>query len=436
MAMPADDDIRAVTVPGCVDGWLTLHARFGRLPIAEVLDAGPGLRHRRVPRQSRCSHSWCRSSPTSRAPTTTRPPRSTAGTVLTRPGVARTLAAIVEGGREAFYEGEFGAGLRRLGDGLFSEADLDRCQADWVDALGIDVWDHLVWTVPPASQGYLSLSAAGIAERIGLGAGLELASEDRRMGPPPGRVGEAGRPRPSRRRSTTPPTGRRSLRDERLRLRAAAFRDDRPDRLTAPAGAGDTIYLCAVDGDGMAVSLIQSNARGWGVHLAVPEVGIFLHNRGQGFSLDGRAPGRVPARTPPAPHARPGAGAATRRLAAQPSLGTMGGDTQPQVVLQLLARLLLGRPVAGRDASAHPGGASATAASTPGRPAGPVTSASRPTPPPPGPTASRARGHDVRVEPAWNSGYGHAHLIERDAATASLAGAHDPRALTGATATW
>src|SRR5690606_18289108 len=36
-AMPFRHDVRSVTVPGCVDGWVALHARFGRLPLAEIL---------------------------------------------------------------------------------------------------------------------------------------------------------------------------------------------------------------------------------------------------------------------------------------------------------------------------------------------------------------------------------------------------------------
>src|SRR5262249_55088841 len=49
---------------------------------------------------------------------------------------------------------------------------------------------------------------------------------------------------------------------------------------------GGTAYMCCADGDGMCVSLIQSNftAIGSGVH--VPEWGINLHNRGASFSLD------------------------------------------------------------------------------------------------------------------------------------------------------
>ncbi len=35
--MPFRLDVRAVTVPGCVDGWLALHERFGSLPLDTVL---------------------------------------------------------------------------------------------------------------------------------------------------------------------------------------------------------------------------------------------------------------------------------------------------------------------------------------------------------------------------------------------------------------
>ena len=34
--MPHRHHVGAVTVPGCVDGWLTLHERFGRVPLTEI----------------------------------------------------------------------------------------------------------------------------------------------------------------------------------------------------------------------------------------------------------------------------------------------------------------------------------------------------------------------------------------------------------------
>ncbi|MEV0202398.1 gamma-glutamyltransferase, partial [Nonomuraea sp. NPDC050691] len=40
--MPHLHDIRSVPVPGCVDGWLALHERHGKLPLAALLE--PAIR--------------------------------------------------------------------------------------------------------------------------------------------------------------------------------------------------------------------------------------------------------------------------------------------------------------------------------------------------------------------------------------------------------
>src|SRR5262245_54267025 len=89
----------------------------------------------------------------------------------------------------------------------------------------------------------------------------------------------------------------------------------------------------------MAVSLIQSNASGFGSLVFEPSTGIGLQNRGVGFNLDpdhpaAYGPGRRPPHTlAPAMVTRPDG-----RLRA--AIGTMGGDSQPQILLQLLCRWL------------------------------------------------------------------------------------------------
>jgi len=103
-------------------------------------------------------------------------------------------------------------------------------------------------------------------------------------------------------------------------------------------------------------------------------------------------------------------------------------------VLQMLARLLLAQESPARIVAAprwRLGGGGFDTWDVPG--AGIVGVESRA----PGAWADglRARGHVVGVDGAWDSGYGHAHLIER-MPDGTLAGAHDPRALTGGTATW
>jgi gamma-glutamyltranspeptidase len=89
------------------------------------------------------------------------------------------------------------------------------------------------------------------------------------------------------------------------------------------------MYMCAVDGDRMGVSLIQSNAADFGAHVFEPNTRISLQNRGLGFSLEPGhpaeyGPGRRPPHTlSPALVTRPDGTLAI-------VLGSMGGDTQPR----------------------------------------------------------------------------------------------------------
>ena len=101
--------------------------------------------------------------------------------------------------------------------------------------------------------------------------------------------------------------------------------------------AGDTVYLCAADEEGYAVSLIQSNYRGFGSGYVVDGTGIVLQNRGAYFSLD---PARANALAPnkrtlhtliPSLALRDGRPAVI--------FGAMGGDGQPQTHLQVYAAL-------------------------------------------------------------------------------------------------
>ena len=120
-----------------MDGWLALHARFGRLPLEQVLAravdyAGhgvPGVTPARRQRQDACRHR-CRSVRTSYRDLD-RP-----GQRVVRPGAARALQAIAGQGRDGFYGGEFGEGLLALGQGEYTPDDLARPLAEWVAPLG------------------------------------------------------------------------------------------------------------------------------------------------------------------------------------------------------------------------------------------------------------------------------------------------------------
>jgi len=353
--MPVRGDFRTVPVPGAVDGWLALHDRFGRLPLPTVF----------APAIELASEGYVASAMLSLAshlvydipfaqelcPNGPLAPEQ----VVRLPGVARTLQAIAREGRDGFYHGEFGRNLVELGRGVYSDTDVDPTFAQWCDPLHIGVWGHELWTVPVPSQGYLTLASSWIAEHAGLGSDPDdpqwahlvveasrAAGHDRpdvlydgADGPAlldPERLARAGsRIDPGR---AAPPDVTRPRHDDNDPTAATGPRPG-PPRIAD----GDTTHLCAIDGDGLGISLTQSNALDFGSHLVAGSTGIFLHNRGVGFSLEedhpaGLAPGRRP------PHTLSPMLATTPDGALSHLVGAMGGDAQPQILLQVLARML------------------------------------------------------------------------------------------------
>ena len=430
--LPFHGDVRAVTVPGCVDGWLELHRRYGRLPLSQVLEAAvtyaaTGFPGSRLLAATAPAILELDGAEDYLHPAMAAGGRLPAGTLIRRPGVAAALDKIVAEGRTGFYRGPFGDGLLRLGGGLFSPEDLDRSQAEWVEPLMVRVWGHDVLTPPPPSQGYLTLAAAAVAESLGVPddpadpAWAHLLAETARA---------VGRDRDKVLADGV--DGAALLDATRLDAARAAIDPERRATTAPLAAGGGTTVCCAVDRSRMGVTLIQSNASGWGAHLIEPATGIFLHDRGIGFRLDHGhpaelAPGRRPPHTlAPAIVIRPDGGL-------RAVLGTMGGDTQPQIVLQVLARLLVhgqspGRAVGeGRWALGSSGGFQTWEGDGPGFLAVEAHAA------PEWDAGLAARGHEVRRSPhAVDHAFGHTQVIE--ATDGVLSGVADPRALDGAAA--
>ena len=81
---------------------------------------------------------------------------------------ARALRAVASGGRDGFYLGEFGQGLKELGNGPFHDRDLEQAPAEWSRPYEFSLRVDL-HTIPPNSQGYLTLGAASLLDGIDLG---------------------------------------------------------------------------------------------------------------------------------------------------------------------------------------------------------------------------------------------------------------------------
>jgi gamma-glutamyltranspeptidase/glutathione hydrolase len=338
----------SVSVPGMVAGLGAMHRQFGRLKwrdlFAEAIGcardgfgATPHYRHfagenaaiLAADRRSAAVFLAGGAAPAVGAP-------------IVQPDLARTLEEIAGEGAECFYRGAL---ARRIANACaaagvpVAEADLAAFEAETQEPIAVDYRGFTVLEAPPNSTGFTLLQELKIIENFDLGAmGLgsadavhlmveakKLAFADReRWGADP--------------RSIDTPLGELLSADYTARL---AGRIDRaraaPTHAVAEA-AGDTTYFCTADGDGNAVSGIQSINSGWGSGVTAGDSGILLNNRMAYWHLDPGHPNFL----------RPG-----RRVrhTMNPPLvlkdgalwavfGTPGADNQVQINFQVLTAMI------------------------------------------------------------------------------------------------
>ncbi len=340
-----------ITVPGCVDGWFTLHARFGKLEIARVL--APAIAHARegflvTPV---IAHHWglggkkLKGYPGFAATFLPGDKAPRAGVTFANPALARTLDTLAHEGRDAFYRGSLGKQLVkfvRAHDGYLSEDDLAQHTSDWIAPASTTYRGYEVFELPPPGQGIAALQMLNVLEgfdltRMGFGSAdyLHAFTEAKKLA-----FADRAKFYADPAFAAVPVAG----------LVAKAYADARRGMIDAQKAApsvdpgnpatkdGDTVYLTTADRDGNMVSLIQSNFRGFGSGVTPPELGFCLQDRGELFDLtperaNSYAPGKRPFHTIiPA--------FVTKDGAPFLSFGVMGGDMQPQGHVQILVNLL------------------------------------------------------------------------------------------------
>lgn len=326
----------SVTIPGCVDGWEALADRFATKPLEELLqpairlaadgfEVSPELARALARRRLDAPELYPHGAP------------AKPGTRVRRSRLAAVLQAVADRGRDGFYAGPAGQAVIEAVDGRITEADLARRQADWVEPLGAQVFGRTGWTIPPNSQGYLTLASAWIFEQLEpprraddpdylhlqIEAYRSIAWErddvvaDPELAPlPPGDL----------------------VAPERLAPLVEAIDPGRARQWPSPDQVpGGTAYLCTADADGMAVSLIQSNYTGFGSGIGA--AGFFLQNRGAGFTLKPGHPNTIGPGKRPLHTLAPTLWTSGDRL--DMVLGTRGGAYQPQLLLQIAAAIYL-----------------------------------------------------------------------------------------------
>jgi gamma-glutamyltranspeptidase/glutathione hydrolase len=344
---------------------------------------------------------------------------------MRQPALAATFDHLAHEGLEDFYRGDVGreiaADLERIGSPV-TRADLVRFHATAAEPLSVTLRAGTLYNTPPPTQGLASLVILALFERLRIG---EADSFDHVHG-----LVEATKLAfRVRDRVITDPD---RLPAPPARFLDGAFLDGEAEKIDrrkaarwpAPPDKGDTIWMGAADGDGMAVSYIQSLYWEFGSGCVLPATGLLMQNRGASFSLDpgalnALAPGRLPFHT-----LNPALAAlADGRVIAY---GAMGGDGQPQSQAAVFTHYVTyGRPLdraidAPRWLLGRTWGAPHTNLRLESRLDGNLID------------RLLSAGHDVEVLPEpYSDTMGHAGAVVLHP-NGTLEGAHDPRADGGA----
>lgn len=414
----------SVSIPGAVDAWAEIVEKHGKLSLAAVLAPAIAYAEEGYAVTEIIGGDWVRGGPPHAGKAEFRrvflkgagePYRH--GELFRNPELAKTLRQIAEGGRDAFYRGDFARAmveeLNRL-DWPVTMEDLAFQHSDWVEPISTTYKGVEVFELPPNGQGMAALEMLNILEPYDLrrlghnsAAYLHLLVEAKKLA-----FGDldAWNADPEQARLPVSTIVSKTYADKqraRIDEKKAA-----PGYKTGIAdGSSDTVYLTVVDEERNVVSFINSIFHNFGSGVVVPGTGVVLQNRGALFTLERGHPNQLAPRKRPYHTIVP----AMAFKDGKPwlSFGVMGGDMQPQGHVQVLLNMLefgMNPQEAGEAARFrhHPTEGLAVES---GIDATVVQELSR-------------MGHDVRIRPGQFGGY---QAIEIDWARGVLIGGTDPR---------
>ena len=349
--MPASG-AQAVTVPGAVAGWAELLEQCGTITLEAALAPAIAYAREGFPVAEIVADQWAQSVdvvqdadaaavflPGGRAPA--------AGAVFRNPDLASTLERIAAEGRDAIYHGAIGAAIvaavRRRG-GFLDQADLSSHVANWVEPIRTGYRGYDICEMPPNTQGFVALEMLNILEGYDLAAmghnsadylhllveakGIAFADRAAYLADP-AHV-------PAQLLETLLSKAYAAARRREIDPRRAA-RHPSPGSFDG-RDHGDTVYLAAADGEGNAISLINSLFGSFGSGVVARGTGVVLHNRGAGFTLQRGHPNRL------APGKRPlhtlVPGLIMKDGKPLMPFGVMGGDNQAQAHAQVVVNLV------------------------------------------------------------------------------------------------
>jgi gamma-glutamyltranspeptidase/glutathione hydrolase len=324
----------SVTVPGAVAGWAALAERHGRLGLDGALADAIDIAERGFAVTPVIAGYWAAAAAELALYEEARRvflPAPHVGQIVQLPELAATLRRIASGGSDAFYRGPVADAICAVTP--LSHDDLAATHAEWVEPLRKRYRGVEVGEIPPNGQGVAALQALGILEGLDHTGGraldrVHLQAEAMKLA-----FADAER------HVHDGPLPPRYLDDEYLASRRSLIDPARAG--TPPAGPlerSGTVYLCAVDEQRNACSLIQSVYHGFGSLVVAPGTGVALQNRGNCFTLEAGHPNRLAAGKRPYHTIIPGL--LLRDGALLGPFGVMGGHMQPQGHLQVVSHMV------------------------------------------------------------------------------------------------
>ncbi len=293
----AADSIHAVTVPGSVKAWETIHKSHGKLTFATVLKPAVEFASYGFPVAPRVAYDWQKLSdklmrnetskklylPNGKVPQV--------GEIIKLPQLANTLSEIGLRGSEAFYTGEIAKDITttvQKYNGFLDEDDLAANEIDVVKPIVGSYRGTSVVELPPNSQGIIALIILAILERFKLTELDPIGPERAHLHLEASRIAYAVRDLLLSDPEYLPMDHIELLNSKYIdQLVAKIDLTKRTNQLSRSIlmPKSDTVYLAVVDREGCAVSFINSLYQGFGVGICTEKTGIMLQNRGACFTL-------------------------------------------------------------------------------------------------------------------------------------------------------
>ena len=341
--LPSRGHNSAITVPGIVSGWDEIHRKFCTMELNDLLSYAIKAAENGFPVTHNYSSSIMGSSryfsqfdewkriflPNGEVPGP--------GTVFKQKDLGSSLRSLAENGLHSFYDGDLADRILKGLDGtenLISDTDLIKHRVTTGSPMKTEIGDTSVYETSPNSQGatvilWLNLLQASAGDK-------EITQSSFRT------LLETGLLAYSKRDQEITDPDFHKLPEL---FTSKDYAEDllSTDRFDWPGASpkvdrGDTTYFCIADNEGNSLSWIQSNYMGFGSGIIPEGTGFVLQNRGSYFTLDPQhhnalAPGKRTFHTLCA-------GMLENNGKFQASFGSMGGDIQPQLHIQMVLPLM------------------------------------------------------------------------------------------------